>query len=347
MRLLSHRRSLRIMERHGCTASGFQRGTGHHRSLPARECQSADHRFHTVGASPSGSSSAPLPSCSTAGGPCGRRATGPRARRRISRRTMSAPRATRRGTSLARRRTAEEEPLRHRRSARGLGARRAPVRRLPRGRDGAPPSRGPPDPGCPLRRLSRRGRETVRLRSPRLRRPRRHAAAHRVRGVPRTAPRYPRGLRSGLTGLPEPSPETCGGCHGDPAVALRRLDASLRKPFLTYRDSVHGKLAARGSPSAAVCTDCHRSHDVLPPTTSNSPVSRANMPGTCGACHGDVLYEYRESVHGVASLKHGMSQSPVCTTCHGIHSIRAPQIPPPPSQRRRSPERPAPSVTRA
>jgi cytochrome b subunit of formate dehydrogenase len=43
---------------------------------------------------------------------------------------------------------------------------------------------------------------------------------------------------------------------------------------------------------------------------------------TCGKCHENVKQTYLRSVHGTAALE-GKRESPVCTDCHGEHSITA------------------------
>lgn len=121
-------------------------------------------------------------------------------------------------------------------------------------------------------------------------------------------------------------PETCAGCHSDLRMVVENLDPSLRKPFFAYTESVHGRAVAGGSAKAAVCTDCHRSHDILPPFRELSSINRFQVPATCGECHEEVFKVYAESVHG-AAVSQGSSRSPVCTDCHGIHSIRSPLDP--------------------
>ena len=115
--------------------------------------------------------------------------------------------------------------------------------------------------------------------------------------------------------------ETCGRCHGDKSV-MRGSGISDR-PFLSYRESVHAKAIARGNPSAAVCTDCHNSHDILPASDASSTIAKVNIPATCGKCHQTETSEFMQSIHGQA-LSRGVSRTPVCTDCHGIHNITTP-----------------------
>ena len=115
--------------------------------------------------------------------------------------------------------------------------------------------------------------------------------------------------------------ETCGRCHGDKSVM--QGSGISERPFLSYRESVHAKAIAQGNVGAAVCTDCHNSHDILPAANPQSPIAKVNIPATCGKCHKSESAEFMQSIHGQA-LARGVSRSPVCTDCHGIHNIITP-----------------------
>lgn len=114
---------------------------------------------------------------------------------------------------------------------------------------------------------------------------------------------------------------TCGGCHGDKSV-MQGSGISDR-PFLSYRESVHAKAIALGNLSAAVCTDCHNSHNIEPASNAKSSIAKANIPTTCGKCHSSESTEFMQSIHGLAVAR-GVSRSPACTDCHGIHKILGP-----------------------
>ena len=114
---------------------------------------------------------------------------------------------------------------------------------------------------------------------------------------------------------------TCGRCHGDKSV-MKGSGISDR-PFLAYRESVHAKAIAQGNLSAAVCTDCHNSHNIEPASNSSSSIAKRNLPTTCGKCHATESNEFMQSVHGQAVAR-GVSRSPACTECHGIHKILVP-----------------------
>jgi formate dehydrogenase gamma subunit len=115
--------------------------------------------------------------------------------------------------------------------------------------------------------------------------------------------------------------ETCGKCHGDKSV-MQGSGISDRL-FLSYQESVHAEAIARGNISAAICTDCHNSHDIQPASNSQSSIATVNIPGTCGKCHRTEAGEFIQSVHGQAVAR-GVSRAPGCTDCHGIHNIKMP-----------------------
>jgi cytochrome b subunit of formate dehydrogenase len=115
-------------------------------------------------------------------------------------------------------------------------------------------------------------------------------------------------------------PATCGTCHGQKFVMAASGHSS--QIFLSYEESVHGKAVAAGSEKAAVCSDCHGSHEILAASDPRSSIFKFNVPATCAKCHNSVEQEFTRSIHGRA-IAHGNWQSPVCTDCHGIHSIKA------------------------
>ena len=116
-------------------------------------------------------------------------------------------------------------------------------------------------------------------------------------------------------------PATCGTCHGQ--KFLMESTGNSAQPFVSYQQSVHGRAVKSGSQTAAVCTDCHGSHDILPANDASSLINKFNVPATCGKCHNDVTSVYVQSIHGQA-IARGNSLAPVCTDCHGIHTIKAP-----------------------
>lgn len=117
---------------------------------------------------------------------------------------------------------------------------------------------------------------------------------------------------------------TCATCHANGELMARtgRSTAQVQ----AYHDSVHGLAISRGNLKAAVCTDCHGTHEILPANDPNSPIAKFNVPTTCAKCHGDVKDVFMASVHGKA-ISRGNWQAPVCTDCHGTHAIKSPADP--------------------
>jgi len=118
--------------------------------------------------------------------------------------------------------------------------------------------------------------------------------------------------------------ETCGKCHADRALVERR-HIPVPRAYQLYQQSVHGRAVAAGKLGAS-CNDCHESHNLRRANDPTSSIYRENIPKTCAKCHADESRQYAESIHGVA-MAQGATKSPVCTDCHGEHSIRAPRDP--------------------
>ena len=113
-------------------------------------------------------------------------------------------------------------------------------------------------------------------------------------------------------------PETCGGCHGDPEFAEEH---GLTDVFSQYVDSIHGRAVLQDHLLiAANCSTCHGSHAIASPDDPSSSVYKANIPTTCGECHGDIEALYRDGVHGDA-VAEGDFSAAVCVDCHTAHEI--------------------------
>ncbi|HEX8815738.1 MAG TPA: cytochrome b/b6 domain-containing protein [Terriglobales bacterium] len=119
-------------------------------------------------------------------------------------------------------------------------------------------------------------------------------------------------------------PKTCATCH-DQKLVMEKTGHSTQ-PYESYEQSVHGKAVASGSEKAAVCTDCHGVHEILSAANPKSSIFKFNVPTTCAKCHGPVEQQFVASIHGQA-ISRGNWQAPVCTDCHGIHTIKAPKDP--------------------
>ncbi len=111
----------------------------------------------------------------------------------------------------------------------------------------------------------------------------------------------------------------CAKCHTDVEVQKKHnLPAGMIK---AYESSVHGRFLKEGKAvRAAVCSDCHRAHQILGPKDPDASTNRAKMGEVCGRCHVQIYNEYKVSIHGKA-LKEGKMESPTCTDCHGEHTL--------------------------
>lgn len=117
-------------------------------------------------------------------------------------------------------------------------------------------------------------------------------------------------------------PNTCAACHGN-TENMAQFKLSQAAPIRSYLKSVHGiALIEKGIASAAVCSDCHGSHNIHKSTNPASMLYWQNIPATCGKCHDNIKQTYLRSIHGKA-MAAGKRDAPVCTDCHGEHSIDA------------------------
>ena len=97
-------------------------------------------------------------------------------------------------------------------------------------------------------------------------------------------------------------PKFCTECHPNPE----------------YEESIHGKaLKDKGLSVVAICTDCHN-------IAKDKFLDRRDIPKTCAKCHEGIYNIYKTSIHGKKLLL-GNKDVPVCTDCHGEHTIKSSQ----------------------
>lgn len=84
-------------------------------------------------------------------------------------------------------------------------------------------------------------------------------------------------------------PQLCGTCHADPRIMEKY---GLRPVYETYIKEFHGvtttlyKLTKPYGPTpAAVCTDCHGTHDIRAAGDPAAKINPANVLTTCRQCH--------------------------------------------------------------
>jgi formate dehydrogenase gamma subunit len=112
--------------------------------------------------------------------------------------------------------------------------------------------------------------------------------------------------------------ETCGRCHSKVATS--------------YGESVHGTALRKGVLGSASCADCHRSHEILPPSDPRSAVHPTKVVRDCAKCHAnerlirqrhlpsDVVSTFEASYHGRAG-ELGSTRVANCSSCHENHAI--------------------------
>jgi len=118
-------------------------------------------------------------------------------------------------------------------------------------------------------------------------------------------------------------PTTCASCHEDLA-RMSKTRLTEPHPVASYNHTVHAEAFAAGNAGSAVCSDCHGAHDLNSSANPLSRVHRNRIPQTCGACHETETAVFNRSIHGKAH-EAGIKESPVCTDCHGEHTIRSPK----------------------
>ncbi|MGP0094266.1 MAG: hypothetical protein ACLPKB_30620 [Xanthobacteraceae bacterium] len=100
-------------------------------------------------------------------------------------------------------------------------------------------------------------------------------------------------------------PNTCGNCH--------------KTELQLYATSVHGKEVLQNhNPKAAICSDCHTTHDVDSPRLDSV---RLVITKNCGNCHQENLKSYLETYHGQVN-RLGYAHTAKCFDCHGNHAIQ-------------------------
>ncbi|MBU2624120.1 MAG: cytochrome c3 family protein [candidate division Zixibacteria bacterium] len=136
----------------------------------------------------------------------------------------------------------------------------------------------------------------------------------------------------------------CVDCHQDLSGAdfphdevLELVDCSMCHDDIAsiYDGSLHGKKVREGEPLAPHCWDCHGAHDIFPPSSPISRVTKFNIPYMCGSCHKEgtavtqkydipkdsILTHYSESIHGVGLYQMGLTVTAVCSDCHTAHNV--------------------------
>ncbi len=100
------------------------------------------------------------------------------------------------------------------------------------------------------------------------------------------------------------NPEVCGRCH--------------KEQKEQYLASVHGRAVSEWrDPTAAVCSDCHTTHQIDSP---EGDAMQLRITQNCGSCHQEALKTYLASYHGQVN-RLGYTQTAKCFDCHGSHKV--------------------------
>jgi len=134
-------------------------------------------------------------------------------------------------------------------------------------------------------------------------------------------------------------PGFCSRCHSDPTYMHEHNPSLPTDQLDKYKTSVHGKrLFGKRDQKVANCVSCHSVHQIGDARMPHSSTYPANIPSTCGKCHGDADYmgeydigssqleDYLASVHGQALLERNDHGAPACNDCHGNHGAAPPGV---------------------
>ncbi len=117
-------------------------------------------------------------------------------------------------------------------------------------------------------------------------------------------------------------PNLCGRCHKEGTRVDELRHISQHNVLENYSQSIHGDgLFRRGLTVTAVCTSCHKSHDILPHEDSRSTIHQRNIASTCMQCHAQIERVHVKVVDGKL-WEEKPHQLPICVDCHQPHIVR-------------------------
>jgi predicted CXXCH cytochrome family protein len=117
-------------------------------------------------------------------------------------------------------------------------------------------------------------------------------------------------------------PQLCGDCHKDGTRVSELKNIDQKHVLSNYSQSIHGDgLFKRGLIVTAVCTDCHKSHNILPHQDPKSSINRNNIASTCAECHAQIEMVHIKVIEGELWEKEP-HKIPACIDCHQPHVVR-------------------------
>ena len=134
---------------------------------------------------------------------------------------------------------------------------------------------------------------------------------------------------------PTQAKASCDNCHDTHSFAVPAKDSIAYKKWRQsipnlcgdschtdhieeWSESAHGlKAQEKTDGKAAICTDCHTTHEIT--NTSLDSFKLLNVK-ECGTCHEKEMHSYRDTYHGQVN-KLGYTYTAKCKDCHGSHGI--------------------------
>ncbi len=116
-------------------------------------------------------------------------------------------------------------------------------------------------------------------------------------------------------------PILCGNCHKEGAPVARTYKIEKHNILANYSQGIHGKgLYQSGLIVTATCNDCHNSHLILPPESSNSSINPKRIAHTCMKCHVRIEQTHKKVIKSELWEK-APGDIPSCTSCHPPHKV--------------------------
>ena len=110
----------------------------------------------------------------------------------------------------------------------------------------------------------------------------------------------------------------CTRCHYE----NNPVGAPETERYREFQESVHQQELNKGNSRAPNCQTCHGTHEIRSHNSLSSLELKKKITQTCGQCHLDIYTAFKASVHGIAIFDKNIVDVPVCTDCHGEHSIK-------------------------
>lgn len=110
----------------------------------------------------------------------------------------------------------------------------------------------------------------------------------------------------------------CTRCHFE----NNPVGAPETEKYREFQESVHQQELNKGNTKAPACQTCHGTHNIVSEKSISPLDLKKKITYTCGQCHLDIYTIYKASVHGTAIFEKNIEDIPVCTDCHGEHTIK-------------------------